>query len=279
MKKTATTPAQSLVRRVIWRIESDLAQARDLTSLAQAESVSPFHLSRAFALVTGRPVIDYIRARRMTEAAKALRHKDARVTDIAFDAGYDTPEGFSRAFRRAFGVPPSQAGDHNIPPLQEAITMAESPKTTPTPRIVEEAALKIIGTQKRYNMSDRAKIPAQWGETMQLIGHAMQGVEAFGVCHNFSEESFDYIVGLSDVGSLDGDGLTRMTLPAGRFAVFEHEGHISHIPDTWASIYETWQPATSEEIAPGPEIERYAPDFDPSQPGGVAVWIPLRSVS
>lgn len=75
MKQSRLSLYTTLVSRTLWRIESNLADAPSLGDLASAENVSPFHLSRAFTLVTGQPVIGYVRARRLSEAARQLATK------------------------------------------------------------------------------------------------------------------------------------------------------------------------------------------------------------
>ena len=69
---TETVPKNSLVARTLWRIETELAHAPRLEDLASAEGVSRFHMARAFSLATGRPVMAYVRPRRLSEAARCL---------------------------------------------------------------------------------------------------------------------------------------------------------------------------------------------------------------
>ena len=60
-------------------------------------------------MLTGITVADYVRKRRLTFAAQGLASSGARVIDVALKFGYDTPESFSKAFRRLHGVSPSAA--------------------------------------------------------------------------------------------------------------------------------------------------------------------------
>ena len=62
MNRAIDQTRTSLVTRTLWRIETELARVPSLAFLAAEEDVSPFHLTRAFALVTGRPVMAYVRA-------------------------------------------------------------------------------------------------------------------------------------------------------------------------------------------------------------------------
>lgn len=276
MTVTATLAATSIVRRTLFRLESDLAAPTSLGELAAAEGVSPFHLTRAFALTVGRPPMDYLKRRRLSEAARLLCATGDSVTDIAFAVGYESAEGFSRAFRKMFGCAPSAARTYPQPDPEEAFFMSQDPATLPEPKFTELKPLKLVGTTRRYTMADRARIPAQWEETLQRLGSLMEDRETFGVCFGFEDDSFDYMVAITDEGHPDTEDLRRMTIPAGRYAVFAHAGDVTEIPATWEAIFSSWVPQSGEELGDGPEIERYEPGYEPTTPGGLAMWVPLK---
>ncbi|WP_016932922.1 helix-turn-helix transcriptional regulator [Rhodococcus sp. R1101] len=77
-----------------------------LERMAQHAYASPWHFSRTFAVGTGESPVALRRRVMLERAAWQLRHGRS-VTDAAFAAGYDSVEGFGRAFARAYGYPPS----------------------------------------------------------------------------------------------------------------------------------------------------------------------------
>src|SRR6185312_894148 len=95
-------PAQ----KALWFIESHLAEALSLDEIAAIGGVSRFHLVRAFAAATGLPVMRYVRARRLSEAARALANGVPDILALALEADYGSHEAFTRAFRDHFGVTP-----------------------------------------------------------------------------------------------------------------------------------------------------------------------------
>jgi AraC family transcriptional regulator len=96
------------VQRAIWFVEGHLGEPFSLDDVAGVAGLSRFHLVRAFGQVTGRSVMRYVRARRLTEAARVLAGGAPDILSVAFDAGYGSHEAFTRAFREQFGLTPER---------------------------------------------------------------------------------------------------------------------------------------------------------------------------
>lgn len=105
------------VQRMQERIERCIHQKITLKELANEAGYSPWHAERIFKEITGKTPFEYIRAMRLTQAALILRDHDERIIDVALDFVFDSHEGFTRAFTRAFGLSPSQY-NKNTPPIQ-----------------------------------------------------------------------------------------------------------------------------------------------------------------
>lgn len=275
-----TTPPchNALLARILWRIETDLDSNPTLADLSESLGLSRFYLTRTFALLTGKPLMTYVRARRLTEAAAALAHGRETVTGAGLAAGYDAAESFSRAFRAAFGVAPSSIrgpDDLGSLNLQEPLNMPETPNRAVSPTIRTGGGQKICGFADRFTMDTRTRIPALWNRTASELGrHMTKGT--FGVCYDFRDDgSFSYLAGAAEADFPDTDGLDSVTLPAGTYAVTEHSDHISTIGETWDAIFSAWAPNAPYEILTSPEFEFYEPDFDPAGQGRVSIWIPV----
>src|ERR1700737_3833033 len=102
MRLSSMNPAQ----KALWFIESHLADALTLDEISGVAGISRFHMVRAFAAATGLSVMRYVRARRLTEAARALANGAPDILTLALDADYGSHEAFTRAFRDHFGVTP-----------------------------------------------------------------------------------------------------------------------------------------------------------------------------
>src|SRR3954469_10157303 len=95
-------PAQ----KALWFIESHLADPLTLDDVAAIAGISRFHMVRAFDAATGLPVMRYVRARRLSEAARALANGAPDILTLALAADYGSHEAFTRAFRDQFGTTP-----------------------------------------------------------------------------------------------------------------------------------------------------------------------------
>src|SRR5947209_13001795 len=93
-------------QKALWFIESHLAGQLTLDEISCVAGVSRFHMVRAFAAATGLSVMRYVRARRLTEAARALADGAPDILALALEADYGSHEAFTRAFRDHFGVTP-----------------------------------------------------------------------------------------------------------------------------------------------------------------------------
>lgn len=268
-----------LVRRLLWQIESDMERSQSLTGLAQAVGLSPFHLSRMFTLRTGQSLMGYVRARRLSRAAHRIANGDHSVTDAAFAAGYDSVEGFSRAFRARFGIAPSSVRrpeDLTRLCLQEALPMTTTPKDVTPLAIRETPGLTLLGKSGLFTIETRPRIPALWSEVAGRWGHIMQGKGTYGVCYGFQEDgAFRYMPAFDASLTDERDGLETLDIPTQLHAVFEHRGHVSSIAETWDGIFANWAPGSEYDVISAPEIEYYRPEFDPAKPGNIEIWIPI----
>lgn len=146
----------------------------------------------------------------------------------------------------------------------------------------DEPARVLAGVNGSYTMETRSGIPAQWSRfapRMKQIPHAC-GDNSYGVCWNTREDcGFDYLCGV-EVAAVDGlpSDLTTLQLPAGRYAVFAHSGHVSTLPAAIDAIWTKWVPDCGLQIRKAPFVECYTPEFDGRLGmGGMELWAPIEN--
>ena len=272
------------VKKALWYVESHFHHDVTLDDVAEAAGVSRHHLTRAFGAATGLPVVRYIRARRLTEAARSLVNRPRDILGVALDAGYGSHEAFTRAFRDHFGVTPESVRDRRATShlkLTEPLAMDTTLLTNlAAPRLDAFPARLITGLSRRYQCDDKAAIPLQWQEFGPHIDSTPGRVDksVWGVVHNTDEDGgMDYLTGVEVRGAGDvSSGYASVRVPAGRYAVFSQPEHISSITRTWATIWSDWLPNSGHAAGDGPVLEHYGPSFDPGTGlGGFELWVPL----
>jgi AraC family transcriptional regulator len=274
------------VSKAIWFIEAHLTSDLTLEQIAAIAGVSRYHMVRAFGATTGRSVMRYVRARRLSEAARTLADGAPDILMVALDAGYGSHEAFTRAFRERFGVTPETIRGHrsieNVS-LMEPIKMAATvPPNPQPPRLENGRPILIGGLGERCTWETSAMIPALWHRFHAYAGGipGQVGKIAYGVCCNGDEAgNFDYIAGVevADFSSLPSD-LSRVRIPEQRYLVFRHSDHIATVRGTISAIWNDWLPASGHQVADAPNFERYTESFDPlTGTGGLEIWIPVKA--
>jgi AraC family transcriptional regulator len=271
--------------KALWFVESHFASDISLDEVAAVGGVSRYHMTRAFAAMTGMPVIAYAKARRLSEAAKKLAQGAPDILTVALEAGYGSHEAFTRAFRDQFGVTPEQLRQGRILDsieLVEPIAMTDTPPLTlKAPRIQTGKTLLIAGLSERYTYATSAGIPSQWQEFQQHLGHVpgQVGTDAYGVFYNTDDNgNMDYMTGVevADFSDLPKE-FARLRIAEHLYAVFAHEDHVSLIRGTMNAIWNGWLPDSGYAAADAPGFERYDERFNPDTGlGGFEIWIPVR---
>lgn len=228
--------------------------------------------------------MSYLRARRLSVAAERLAHGDEEILTVALDAQYGSHEAFTRAFLSCFGVLPSAVRQSRSTlnlKLQEPVEMDKSRLVVVTaPEIRDRAAFEVIGLGTQCTIDNTSEIPCLWQafNARELEVSAGPDSGAYGVCVAAdAADGFRYVAGVESVqGAGVPAGMERISIPAGRYAVFTHTDHISEIGNT---LYTIWNKSLSDlglNPRPSPDFERYDHRFDPATGlGTVEIWIPV----
>lgn len=125
------------VKKVIDYIEENLEKEISLDNISKNIGYSKFYLNRIFAEHTGVTIYKYLQNRRLTVAAEKLVKTDKPIIQIAYEAGYDTQQAFTFAFKQAYLYPPKiYRNIGSFMPKQNRISMCCS--YVPSHKFVEE---------------------------------------------------------------------------------------------------------------------------------------------
>jgi AraC family transcriptional regulator len=289
MEGPAKTPIEDALDRGRLYIRQAYDRPLTLPEIAGAAGVSPFHFSRQFTARFGSSPMSYLRALRLAHAAHRVNARPRpNLAQLAFDCGFESQEGFTRAFASVYGAPPGRFRRSQIqikepdlmsnPPVRSVrLTGGDAPVLCPP--------VRIAGISRDFSESNRHEIPALWARLFSTPGVAEQALgRTFGVCCAIeaSEGDLNYMAGIELTNGADlPEELTLIELPARPYLVFRMavDGSDLH-PQMQAAAREIWGvrvPACGFVLDRAPDLEVYPPQFDPTRSGAILEWwLPVK---
>lgn len=269
MSNNAKQRYEQRIQRVCEYIYEHLDGDLSLIQLSKVAAFSAFHFHRVFTSVTGKSLAKFIQLARLRRAAYRVAFEpDTRFTELAFDAGFDSLEAFSRAFKREFQQSPSQFrlqpdwprwhGQFQffLPNTGEKtmdVNIVDFPETRVAllehrgpPDTVLETAAKFIAWRKASGLS-----PVKTSKT-------------FGVPYSDpnltppEEFRWDVCGAIDSVDVPNNEyGVISGTLPGGRCAVVRHRGSQQNLDSSIYYLYRDWLPGSGEEAGDFPCFFHY----------------------
>ena len=288
------------IQQAVNYMEEHLMDEINYEDVAEHVHISSYEFHRAFSFLTGMTANAYIKSRRLSLAGKAIVETDAKITDIALEYGYETPESFTKAFTRFHGIAPTAARNESAKlvlfnPIVIKISV-EGGKSMDY-RIVQTEAKKFIALVRSFkteiiNDDDNHEIPDFWGEVNanQMLGPIWMLREdgkrdLYGLCTPTVEDSdtFDYGIGIIvdedtaeyDQAELEAKGFKIWDVKPGTYVVFDCIGEDGDcISETWEKFYKEFLPQMGYEAVDETDYELY---FD-TKHGDVfcELWIPMK---
>lgn len=264
-----------IVQRAIDFIEERLDEPLALEQIAEAATMSVPNLYRIFYAMTGHPIKEYIRKRRISEAAYLLRQTDLPTIDIGFRCGFDTYQTFIKSFKRSTGLTPGlyrQAElffSYERISLYERVTYFEEREVSeryPDVKVIRLAPQKGIGYLHVAELEDGLENAAliQFRELLAKSEIDASRMRLFGwnVDLHGSQQPCGYqLVAVSEKQRecITGHpGLQTVELPGGLFAVTRTPaGAGPTIVAAWNRLLSEWLPRSTFELGDHGFLEEY----------------------
>lgn len=250
------------VETAIGRIMRSLDEPLSFKDISAEVASSPFHFHRKFRELTGESVHGCVRRLRLERAMSLLRESGASVTGIALDSGYETPESFSKAFKAAYGMTPTEARRlHNWDGFiysKAGLHYDERHKSrwfylsskgddSVETKIITFPEKRVLGVE---NIGDYWGLPKTWETLHQTLrtNNLYSTARAFiGVFPDHDEaipvsEKRSYAAIAVDGGFENKYGLKELRIPEGLYAVTVHFGSAEEIGPTWERWQKQWLP-------------------------------------
>ena len=273
---------------VIDYICSHLHEELSLDHLSAVAGFSKFHFHRQFTAYAGITVAQFVKLTRLKRAAYQLAFEPTRlVIDIALDAGFGSPEAFSRSFKEAQGQTPSEfrrspewghwAKDQGLPTSTRSNSMNSEIVHFEETRV---AVLEHRGSPETL-MSSVARF-IEWRRSCQDSPGATS--RTFGIVYDDPKAAkpedfrFDICGELRRSLNANGAGIVEKVIPGGRCAVARHLGSTDAIGETVHAMYARWLPQSGEQLRDFPCFFHYIKRMPAVQEHEQVtdVYLPLR---
>lgn len=253
--------------KVLDYIESHLGEALTTERLSQVANFSKFHFHRQFAEYIGTGVARYILLLRLRQASYRLAFdRQAKVIDIALEAGFENPESFARAFRNTFAQSPSAFRKQPDWESWHACYRFRIPERKHTMQVdivdfktTLIAVLEHRGPTEKVNDSVTQFIA--WRQESGLS--PKQSSRTFGIAYDNPDTTepaqFRFDIGGEVIAEVppNTQGVVTKSIPGGRCARVRHAGSHTRIGESIYPLYRDWLPESGEELRDFPLYFHY----------------------
>lgn len=272
-------------------IEENLDKEISYEEAARIACCSTCYFQRIFTYVAGISLAEYIRRRRMSQAAFELQRTDKKVLEVAYEYGYSSPTSFNRAFQSVHGITPAAAKRigsvlNAYPPVRFSVEVTGGQALSY--RIEKKEALRIAGirTPLVENMEENLKnVPSFWNRLLQSanfgrICNLSTAVpkEILGISVYQSPENMFYYIAAS-LNSPAPSDMYEYEIPAATWVIFENDGlYKESVQGIFQRFYKEWLLFSGYEYAGLPDIEVYPVSAERTLNGHSQVWIAIKKV-
>ncbi len=274
------------IQKTIDYIEANLKEELDINRAIRESGYSLTHFYRIIQSFSGISLKDYIRNRRLSEAAVALRMSHTRIIDIAMEYDFQSQEVFTRAFLRLFGITPGQYRKS-----RESITLYEKLNARQLfmslnglsiePTIILEKIFQLVGITRTVHpgSADISQLWREFHHSSDSIITPLNSDKLIGLCEYMpditDDSEFSYMA-CKEVLSTDNlpMGMKAKIIPCTKYAVFNHSGTVDRLKETYDKIYGVWLPLTGSQLAEADTLEIYT--LQSSNNYKLDIYIPLR---
>jgi len=266
---------EPMIQSVLDEIDSRITEDIRADEFARMANYSVCHFRRVFTGLTGAPFMYYITRRKLEHALYGLS-QGKNIIDVAMDYGFETHAGFTKAFKKHFGYPPSLYRLHVIasPPLKAVVENIKQKYggISMQVQIKETDPFSVIGYASRHRLpgvKGMANLPGFYDTVNRDYGAELSAL--FEIYTNYhhcevilcldideKHDCFTYMIGVgldkSDHSAPLRPGAYRHELSGGLYAVFttplagdETYTQLAALQDTWKYILEQWLPSSGYE--------------------------------
>ena len=264
-------------------LETVLDDEIDEKKVTQLSGYSYSMFSRLFSILTETTLSEYLRSRRLTEAAVILRDTDEKIIDVAFKFGYESSDSFGTAFKNFHGFTPSEVRNGKPYKLVSRVQLALSVRGGRSMNITiqKKKAFTVAGINEQNINSSLC--PSIWDKLYEKYSHdelvSLGSGQSMGVCHDVENLStINYMAGyiVNDADKATSMGLDVLEVEEAEYAVVELVGSVPEcIHNGWKYAMEVFFHEHGYIHSGKPDFEYYYEGDMHSKDYKMELWIPI----
>jgi AraC family transcriptional regulator len=289
----STDAYRARFQKILQYIDAHLSEDISLERLSEVAAFSKHHFLRQFSELFGVSVYKYIQLSRLKRASHQLAFRDGQpVIEIALESGYDSPESFSRAFKKGIGQTPTEfrrqpqwtpwhatyqplaelrtqhmftrPEAHHVKQITVGETVVAVLEHRGDPTLIGDSIRKFIEWRKQHHL------PPSRNATFNILYDDPYEVAP-------ADYRFDLCVATDQPIEDNPFGIVRKIIPGGRCAVLRHVGSDDTLRESVSYLYSEWLPQSGEELRDFPlyvQRVRFFPDV-PEHESILDIFLPL----
>ena len=271
------------INKVVAYINNHLDETLDLKTLANEAALSDFHFHRIFKALKGEAIGAYITRLRLEATARLLRYTALTIEEIAFNIGYETPASLSKAFKKQYGISPTEyRTNKDTYIMKKEIINPDLALKTPKIVTLEPKNLIYVALTGAYGSLDYGKAYEQLWAVIKAQKLFTKGIES--ICISYDDPKItEGSLQRSDVclaihkPATPQEEVSCKTLAGGKYAVFFYQGSYENL----SQVYDTavrWVIDHEYTLREEPFFEKYLNDArrTPKEKLKTEIYIPIN---
>ena len=271
------------INKVVAYINNHLDETLDLKTLANEAALSDFHFHRIFKALKGEAIGGYITRLRLEATARLLRYTALTIEEIAFNIGYETPASLSKAFKKQYGISPTEyRTNKDTYIMKKEIINPDLALKTPKIVTLEPKNLIYVALTGAYGSLDYGKAYEQLWAVIKAQKLFTKGIES--ICISYDDPKItEGSLQRSDVclaihkPATPQEEVSCKTLAGGKYAVIFYQGSYENL----SQVYDTavrWVIDHQYTLREEPFFEKYLNDArrTPKEKLKTEIYIPIN---
>ena len=271
------------INKVVAYINNHLDETLDLKTLANEAALSDFHFHRIFKALKGEAIGGYITRLRLEATARLLRYTTLTIEEIAFNIGYETTASLSKAFKKQYGISPTEyRTNKDTYIMKKEIINPDLALKAPKIVTLEPKNLIYVALTGAYGSLDYGKAYEQLWAVIKAQKLFTKGIES--ICISYDDPKItEGSLQRSDVclaihkPATPQEEVSCKTLAGGKYAVFFYQGSYENL----SQVYDTavrWVIDQQYTLREEPFFEKYLNDArrTPKEKLKTEIYIPIN---